>query len=43
VKKFKSGPEHQRLDVRERLNRLVLERLQYHGYCENAFVRSRMD
>lgn len=43
VKYFKGGPEFQRLDVRERLNRLVLNRLQYHGYCENAFIRSRMD
>lgn len=43
VRSFKSGPEHQRLDVRERLNRLVLDRLQQHGYLNGAFVRSRMD
>lgn len=40
---FRPGPEHQRLDVRERLNRLVLDRLQFHGYCQDAWVRSRMD
>lgn len=40
---FRPGPEHQRLDVRERLHRLVLERLQRHGYAQDARVRSRMD
>jgi hypothetical protein len=43
VSDFRSGPEHQRLDVRERLNRLVLNRLQYHGYCDDAWVSTRMD
>jgi len=43
VSDFRSGPEHQRLDVRERLNRLVLNRLQYNGYCEDAWVSTRMD
>lgn len=43
VSDFRSGPEHQRLDVRERLNRLVLQRLQYNGYCEDAWVSTRMD
>lgn len=43
VSNYIIGPEHQRLDVRERLNRLVLERLQYHGYCEDARVYGRMD
>jgi hypothetical protein len=40
---FRPGPEHQRMDVRERLHRLVLNRLQYHGYAGDARVRSRMD
>lgn len=40
---FRSGPEHQRMDVRERLHRLVLDRLQKHGYCMDARVTSRMD
>lgn len=43
VSDFRGGPEHQRLDVRERLNRLVLNRLQYNGYCEDAWVSTRMD
>ena len=43
VNNYISGPEHQRLDVRERLHRLVMARLQLHGYIENARLRSRMD
>jgi hypothetical protein len=43
VREFRSGPEYQRLDVRKELNRLLKERLQYNGYVEDAFVRSRMD
>jgi hypothetical protein len=43
VQSFRSGPEYQRLDVRKELHRLLKERLQYNGYIEDAFVRSRMD
>lgn len=43
VSDFRDGPEHQRLDVRERLNRLMLQRLQYNGYCDDAWVSTRMD
>lgn len=38
-----NGPEYQRMDVRERLHGLVLERLQYNGYLSGARVYSRMD
>lgn len=43
VSDFQSGPEHQRLDVQERLHELVLQRLRYHGYCDDARVHARMD
>lgn len=43
VREFIDGPEHQRLDVRERLNRLVLEKLQEQGYLEGSYISSRMD
>lgn len=43
VSDFRSGPEHQRLDVRQRLHELVRDRLQYNGYCEDAYVKTRMD
>lgn len=43
VSDFRPGPEHQRMDVRERLHDLVLERLRYNGYCEDARRYSRMD
>lgn len=43
VSAYIDGPEHQRLDVRERLHRLVLRRAQYHGYLDGARVYSRMD
>lgn len=37
------GPEYQRMDVQERIHRLVLERLRAHGYLNDAGIRSRMD
>lgn len=43
VQHYMSGPEYQRMDVRERLHDLVLERLQSHGYLERARRYSRMD
>jgi hypothetical protein len=43
VSDFRPGPEYQRLDVRERLHSLVLERLRYNGYAGEARVYSRMD
>jgi len=44
VSDIRPGPEHQRLDVRERLHRLLLDRLQYHGYLQRGvWVTSRMD
>jgi hypothetical protein len=44
VKDYIGGPEFQRLDVRERLHSLVLERLRHNGYLEDhGQVRSRMD
>lgn len=43
VSEIMGGPEHQRMDVRERLHDLVLERLRSHGYLENARRYSRMD
>lgn len=43
VSDFRSGPEHQRLDVRERLHRLALNRLKQNGYLNDAVVYSRMD
>lgn len=43
VQDFRPGPEFQRMDVRERLHSLVLGRLQYNGYLEGAWVKSRMD
>jgi hypothetical protein len=44
INELRPGPEHQRLDVRERLHWLVLERLQYEwGYLDGARVKSRMD
>lgn len=44
VRDFIEGPEYQRLDVRERLHRLVLQRLQSDwGYLDDAYVVSRLD
>lgn len=43
IRDFMSGPAHQRLDVREKLHSLALERLQKNGYLQEAYVRSRMD
>jgi hypothetical protein len=43
VKDYIGGPEFQRMDVRERLHTLLLEKLQENGYLENARVKSRMD
>jgi hypothetical protein len=43
VGSFISGPEYQRIDVRERLHGLLKRRLQYNGYLEDARVKSRMD
>lgn len=43
VRDFQSGPAFQRMDVREELHRLVLQRLQKHGYLTDAYVSSRMD
>lgn len=40
---YRDGPEHQRLDVRERLHNLVLNRLQYNGFLTGCRVKSRMD
>lgn len=37
------GPEMQRMDVQERLHDLVLERLRYRGYLDDARRTSRMD
>lgn len=43
VSDFQPGPSFQRIDVRERLHQLVLERLRKHGYVQDARVKSRMD
>lgn len=43
VGEYIDGAEYQRMDVRERLHGLLLSRLKYHGYCEDAYVSSRMD
>ena len=44
VSEIRPGPEHQRLDVRERLHRLLLDRLQYHGYLRRGvWITRRMD
>jgi len=44
VSDIRPGPAHQRLDVRERLHQLLLDRLQYHGYLQRGvWVTSRMD
>lgn len=37
------GPKHQRLDLREKIHSLVLNRLRTYGYLEDARIRSRMD
>lgn len=43
VKDYISGPEYQRLDVQERLNELVLHRLQSRGYLRDSRVITRID
>ena len=43
IGEFISGPAHQRLDVREDLHSLALQRLRKNGYLDNARIRSRMD
>jgi len=43
VRDFQPGPEHQRLDVRERLHSLALNRFRYNGYLQEARVSSRVD
>lgn len=43
VSDFQPGPSFQRIDVRERLHGLVLERLNKYEYCQDARVKSRMD
>ena len=43
VRDFQPGPEHQRLDVRERLHSLALNRFRYNGYLQDTRVSSRMD
>lgn len=43
VRDFQPGPEHQRLDVRERLHTLALNRFRYNGYLQDARVSSRVD
>lgn len=37
------SPDYQRLDLQERVHRLVLERFQYNGYLADAYVSSRID
>lgn len=43
IRDFQPGPEHQRLDVRERLHSLALNRFRYNDYLGDARVSSRMD
>lgn len=43
VSNFVNGPEYQRMDVREKLNQLVLDSLQNCGYLNDSYVSSRMD
>lgn len=43
VRNYVSGPNYQRLDVQERLHRLVLNRLKSRGYLTDARVFTRID
>lgn len=43
VQDYISGPEYQRMDVRQRLHSLLLDRLKYHGYAQEARIMVRPD